>query len=172
MDVSGAIFDCDGTLVDSMGMWTHAYEWLYDHYGSEGAPMDVVEPMALADACRLFHDEYGMGSSGEEVYETLTAHVRDAYEREVALMPGAREFLDELSAAGIPMIVASSTPKRELWHALCAHGLDGYFMDAVSTEAWRRSAAWARRARPRGSSRTPPLACARLGARALPSWAS
>ena len=134
MDVSGAIFDCDGTLVDSMGMWTHAYEWLYDHYGSEGAPMDVVEPMALADACRLFHDEYGMGSSGEEVYETLTAHVRDAYEREVALMPGAREFLDELSAAGIPMIVASSTPKRELWHALCAHGLDGYFMDAVSTE--------------------------------------
>ena len=32
MDITAAIFDCDGTLVDSMGMWTHAYEWLYDHY--------------------------------------------------------------------------------------------------------------------------------------------
>lgn len=134
MDITAAIFDCDGTLVDSMGMWTHAYEWLYDHYGSEGAPMDVVEPMALAEACQLFHDGYGMGESGEEVYETLCAHVRDAYERDVTLMPGAREFLDELSAAGIPMIVASSTPKRELWHALRTHGLDGYFIGVVSTE--------------------------------------
>ena len=134
MNITGAIFDCDGTLVDSMGMWTHAYEWLYDHYASEGAPMDVVEPMALAEACELFHDEYGMGESASEVYETLTAHVRDAYEHNVALMPHAREFLDELQAAGIPMIVASSTPKRELWHALRVHGLDGYFTGVVSTE--------------------------------------
>ena len=134
MDISGAIFDCDGTLVDSMGMWNHAYEWLYDHYGSEGAPLDEVEPMALADACRLFHERYGMGASSEEVYETLCAHVREAYERDVKIMPGAREFLDELAAAGVPMIVASSTPKRELACALAAHDLAGYFVGVVSTE--------------------------------------
>ncbi|MBM6774796.1 thiamine diphosphokinase [Olsenella profusa] len=134
MDVTGAIFDCDGTLVDSMGMWSHAYEWLYRHYDSPGAPIDEVEPMALAEACRLFHDKYGMGSSTEEVYETLCAHVRDGYEHDVALMPGARAFLEELSAAGVPMIVASSTPRRELLFCLRAHGLDGFFTDVVSTE--------------------------------------
>lgn len=134
MDVSGAIFDCDGTLVDSMGMWNHAYEWLYDHYDSPGAPLDEVEPMALAEACRLFHDKYGMGSSAEEVYETLCTHVRDGYEHDVALMPGARAFLEELAAAGVPMVVASSTPRRELLFCLKVHGLEGFFADVVSTE--------------------------------------
>ena len=69
MDITGAIFDCDGTLVDSMGMWVHAYDWLYAHYGVPGAPMEVVEPLALSEACELFHNDYGMGSSAEEVYE-------------------------------------------------------------------------------------------------------
>lgn len=134
MDITGAIFDCDGTLVDSMGMWNHAYEWLYDHYDSPGAPLDEVEPMALAEACGLFHDKYGMGSSAEEVYETLCSHVRDGYEHDVALMPGARAFLEELAAAGVPMVVASSTPRRELLFCLRVHGLEGFFADVVSTE--------------------------------------
>ncbi|MDM8270450.1 thiamine diphosphokinase [Thermophilibacter provencensis] len=134
MDIAGAIFDCDGTLVDSMSMWVHAYDWLYDHYGVAPVPMEIVEPLALSEACTLFHDEYGMGSSAEEVYEVLCAHVRDGYEHEVTLMPGARDFLEELRAAGVPMIVASSTPKRELRHALVTHGLDGFFSDIVSTE--------------------------------------
>ena len=134
MNIRGAIFDCDGTLVDSMGMWVHAYEWLYDHYASAGAPIEVIEPLSLRDACSLLHDEYGMGASADEVYETLCAHVREGYETSVTLMPGVHELLGELAAAGVPMIVASSTPVRELRHALAVHGLDGYFQDVVSTE--------------------------------------
>ena len=51
MEVSGAIFDCDGTLVDSMGMWTHAYDWLCERYGVEGVPMerDVISRMEMGD---------------------------------------------------------------------------------------------------------------------------
>ena len=49
-------------------------------------------------------------------------------------MPGVRRLLDELAAAGVPMVVASSTPVRELRCALSAHGLDGDFQDVVSTE--------------------------------------
>ena len=49
-------------------------------------------------------------------------------------MPGAREFLEELSRAGVPMVIASSTPVRELRCCLEAHGLAGYFRDVVSTE--------------------------------------
>ena len=43
-------------------------------------------------------------------------------------MPGAREFLDELAAAGVPMVIASSTPVRELRCALAAHGLDALLL--------------------------------------------
>ena len=134
MEVSGAIFDCDGTLVDSMGMWTHAYDWLCERYGVEGVPMERLESLSLRDTCDFFHDELGIPASPGELYEEVCAHVRDAYEREVALMPGARDFLDELSAAGVPMVVASSTPLRELRFALEVHDLARYFSDVVSTE--------------------------------------
>lgn len=134
MEITGAIFDCDGTLVDSMGMWSHAFAWLCERYGVEGVPMERVESISLRDGCALLHDEYGAGSSVDEVYEDMCAHVRDAYEHEVPLMPGAREFLDELAAAGVPMILASSTPVRELRCALAANDLAGYFVDVVSTE--------------------------------------
>ena len=134
MDVSGAIFDCDGTLVDSMGMWTSSYDWLCERHGVRGVPMEQVESLALRDACDFFHDELGIEASAEDLYEELCAHVRYAYEHEVRLMPGAVEFLEELEAAGVPMVVASSTPGRELRCCLRAHGLERFFPDVVSTE--------------------------------------
>ncbi len=134
MDICGAIFDCDGTLVDSMGMWSHAYAWLGAQHGSDRIDPDRVESLALRDACALFHDQLGMGESGDALYEELCAHVRHAYEREVRAMPGARAFLDELASAGVPMVVATSTPLREVRCALAAQGLSGYFSDVVSTE--------------------------------------
>lgn len=134
MKVAGAIFDCDGTLVDSMSMWVDAFGWLCARHGIEAVPQERVESLSLRDGCALLHDELGVRASTDELYEEICAHVRDAYEHEVALMPGARAFLDELAAAGVPMVLASSTPVRELRSALAAHGLTGYFKDIVSTE--------------------------------------
>ena len=134
MDVAGAIFDCDGTLVDSMGMWASAFTWLCERCGVEGVSMERVEALSLWDGCAVLHDEYGARMGTEELYELMCAHLRDAYEHEVTLMPGAREFLEELSAAGVPMVVASSTPVRELRWCLEVHGLAGFFRDVVSTE--------------------------------------
>ena len=98
MDIQGAIFDCDGTLVDSMGMWRSASSWICEHHGVEPLPFEQIESLALRETCDMYHDEKGIGDSGEGLYEELCAHVRDAYEHEVPLMPGAREFLDELAA--------------------------------------------------------------------------
>ena len=134
MEIAGAIFDCDGTLVDSMGMWVGAFGWLCARHGIEEVPQERVESLSLRDGCALLHDEYGVRASVDELYEEICAHVRHAYEHEVALMPGARAFLDELAGAGVPMVLASSTPVRELRAALAAHGLTGYFQDVVSTE--------------------------------------
>ena len=134
MDIAGAIFDCDGTLVDSMGMWTSAFGRLCARHGVSDVPQERVESISLLDGCALLHDEYGVEAGADELYEEICALVRDAYEHEVELMPGARRFLDELAAAGVPMIVASSTPVRELRCCLAAHDLSRYFVDVVSTE--------------------------------------
>ena len=134
MDVRGAIFDCDGTLVDSMGMWARAFGWLCDRHGVTGVTQEQIESLSLRDGCAVLHDEFGVSAPTDELYEEICAHVREAYQREVEVMAGVRRLLDELAAAGVPMVVASSTPVRELSCALLAHGLDGYFRDVVSTE--------------------------------------
>lgn len=136
MAILGAIFDCDGTLVDSMGMWAEATGWVFTNYGGEMPDgfFERVESLSLADMCAICHDEFGYGASTEEVYEAVCAHVRDCYAHEISAFPGAREFLGELKAAGIHMIIASSTPVRELRVGLEAHDMLGFFDDLVSTE--------------------------------------
>ena len=132
----GAIFDVDGTLVDSMAMWADSTEWVFRHYGAQMPEgfFERVEPITVMDMCVIDHEEFGFGASAEEVYEAVCAHVRDCYAHEIRMFPGARDFLAELNAAGIPMVVASSTPVREFTVGLEAHGLRGFFRDVVSTE--------------------------------------
>ena len=134
MDITGAIFDCDGTLVDSMGMWLGVWDWLCDRHGIGHVPIERIEALSIRDSCRVLCDEFGAQATADELYEEVCAHVRDAYAHEVPLMPGARAFLQELADAHVPMAIASSTPVRELRCALAAHGLEGFFQDVVSTE--------------------------------------
>ncbi|WP_455136952.1 thiamine diphosphokinase [Thermophilibacter sp.] len=134
MDITGAIFDCDGTLVDSMGMWAHAFGWLCERHRVSGVTQEEVESVSLHDGCALLHDKYGVAAPVDELYEQICSHVHEAYVHDVRPFPHVRDLLDELAEAGVPMVVASSTPVRELRCALEAHGLAGYFSDVVSTE--------------------------------------
>ena len=136
MAILGAIFDVDGTLVDSMGMWADATEWIFAHYGAQMPEgyFERAESLALKEVCREAHEDFGLAGSTDEVYEAVCAHVRDCYAHSVAAHPHAREFLAELAAAGIAIVAASSTPVREYRVALEAHGMLGYFRDLVSTE--------------------------------------
>lgn len=135
MPITGAIFDCDGTLVDSMGMWRQVVEGLLVKRGRPVPPefFGRTEAVSLWDGCKLAHEEYGLGTDIPSLYEELCADIREAYTH-VPLMPGAREFLQELADAGVPMVMASSTPVRELRSCLEFHGLAGFFRDVVSTE--------------------------------------
>ena len=135
MPITGAIFDCDGTLADSMGMWRQVVEGLLVKRGMPVPPdfYERTEPVSLHDGCVMIHEEFGLGQDAESLYEELCADVRAAYAR-VPLLPGARDFLQELACAGIPMVMASSTPVRELRSCLETHGIAGFFKDVVSTE--------------------------------------
>ena len=138
--ISGAIFDCDGTLLDSMPMWRTAFSDLVGRHGVEATDemQRHVEPLTLQQSCGWLHEELGLGESGDALYRELTDWVREQYATTVAEMPGARGFLESLAAAGIPMIIATSTPSELVRGALEVHGLDGYFGDIVSTAEVRR----------------------------------
>ena len=136
MQVTGAIFDCDGTLVDSMHVWHNVFGAVLPKYGKavDSDFFEQVEAVSLMDGCKLCVDHLGLPVTAETLYEEFCAYVTDQYQHHVSIIPGAKEFLQELYDAGIPMAVASSTPVREVRAALAAQGIDHLFKTVVSTE--------------------------------------
>ena len=139
MAIDGAIFDCDGTLVDSMPMWHEVVLRLLEAHGLSRdartrALLERIEPLSVPDKCDFFAGELSDGSTGAGLLEELRALVRHEYQHSVRPYDGVRELLDSLEAAGVPMAIATSTGEPEVRFLLEVHGLDRYFRGIVSAE--------------------------------------
>ena len=88
----GAIFDLDGTLLDSMRVWEQVdIDFLAEH--GIAAPQDytrAVAEMSLADSAAYTVRRFALPLSPEEVMGRWRAMVQQAYETEVPLKPGQR----------------------------------------------------------------------------------
>ncbi len=133
--ITGAIFDCDGTLVDSMPMWNALVEDTFDAYGIPKTPELLAEAEAynFDDMCFWFHERFKIGESGEEILTQLRAEVQGHYINDIPLFSGCRAFLDELRDAGVRMLILSATTEPEVRVALRVHGLEDYFERVIQT---------------------------------------
>lgn len=129
------IFDCDGTLLQSMGMWLNVQVELLATYGVTTTPDDFArfESLSVMGECEAYHETWGVGANGQEVYDRLMAMLMAHYRGDIRARSGVRRFLDSAHAAGIPMVIATSTPAVAVRAGLEANGLDGYFRDIVTT---------------------------------------
>lgn len=137
----GAIFDFDGTLVDSMSLWREVLWRAARRRGVDWEKADAVaffdahEDVSTRDACALVQARHPEAwASPEALYDDVCEEVRRAYEGEVRLLPGARAVVGALAREGVRMAVASSTPAPLVRAGLAAQGIDGLFSDVVSTE--------------------------------------
>lgn len=135
------IFDCDGTLIDSMGMWLEIYPRLVARYGLTMTPEDfaATEHLAMPEEIAYYHRALGIGASAEALLEEVRAMLRDEYAHRLPLRPGVRAFLDEAQMAGIPMVIATSTEEDLVRSALAHHGIDDCFEGLVTTAEAGRS---------------------------------
>ena len=112
MNDIGVIFDCDGTLVDSMGAWHEVDRTLAAEAGITltEADAEAITTMSLPEASAYLHEQCGLGESNEAVLEMIFDRMRAFYANEVEARPGALAFVQALHERGVPMAVASSTP--------------------------------------------------------------
>ena len=132
----GVIFDCDGTLVDSMGAWHDVDRTLAAEAGIAltKADTDAITTMSLDEASTYLHEQCGLGTSASAVKEMIFERMRAFYAYEVEARPGALAFVQGLHARGVPMAVASSTPPDML--AICVErcGFAPYMKAVVSVD--------------------------------------
>ena len=118
-NIKGIIFDIDGTLADSMGVWAESDRILLERRGIEYKEevSFALKSMHFISAVEYLKKLYGLTESAEEIGAEITDIVRDKYFHEIELMPFVREFMEHCRSKGIHMCAATSN-SRELAEAV------------------------------------------------------
>jgi len=137
-DIKGAIFDLDGTLVDSLGVWSEFWKEFSERFfeGKPFAPTDEEEKAVRTKTIRASMDYiysiYKIGSGGEELYDIVMSVLMRFYEEKAELKDGIKELLEYLKSKGIKMCIASATDKEYIKVAVRHCGIEEYFSDILS----------------------------------------
>lgn len=138
MYIKAAIFDMDGTLVDSLMFWDVLWsafgtKFLNDPGFVPSAEDDKqVRTLTLKDAMHLIHDHYHIGENGDRLHTLASDLLLDFYASRVALKSGVREFLDYCKNAGLKMCVATATAPDLVNVAMKHCDLEKYFLNVFS----------------------------------------
>ena len=136
MKIKGAIFDMDGTLIDSLSFWGHFFRKLGTKYlgNPDFLPPREVEmnsrTMLLSDAVAYIREACDLPMATPEILQFTDDAVADFYKTIATVKDGARELLAHLRAEGITIVLASATSQPLIRLALTYHGLIDAF-DAI-----------------------------------------
>lgn len=128
-NIKGAIFDLDGTLLDSMSVWRNmAADYLKSqNVAPKDDLFDVVRAMSLADTTVYFREEYGILKTDEQISAEINANVEYFYNNVAANKDFVIEYLELLKQKGVKMCIATATDYHLVEPAVKRNGLDKYF---------------------------------------------
>ena len=120
MRIRGAIFDVDGTLLDSMFIWDTIGETYLRSIGYEPKENlnEVFKNMSLRQAARYYQTEYGVTQSIDEIMDGVNAMLERYYRFEVPLKPGVADLLERLRQDGVKLCIATATDRHLVEAAL------------------------------------------------------
>lgn len=129
-EITGAIFDLDGTLFDSMGVW-HGFgaRYLKEFHSIEARPEmdDVIHTLSIWEAADYFRQEYGVTTPQAQIVDEVNHMIEEEYFFRIHAKPGAIALLEKLQEKGVRMCVATATDRYQVEAALKREGMDGFF---------------------------------------------
>ena len=135
MNITGAIFDFDGTLFDSMHIWKGIKYQYLDYMGLTltRADIEAFNGLYLRESLILAKERFDLDESYEELFAGFFDYLKERYLKEAAPKNDIIGFLEKLEAKGVKMGIATATGEPALEAVLKKYGMLKYFSAIYST---------------------------------------
>jgi HAD superfamily hydrolase (TIGR01509 family) len=123
------IFDLDGTLIDSMGIWKEIDRDFLEKRGLTFSPeySKNVGAMNFTEAAEYTINLFALSETVSEILDEWSNMALYAYGNTIGLKPGARDFLCKIKAEGAKIALATSSTPPLCGAVLQRHGLADLF---------------------------------------------
>ena len=133
--IKGAIFDMDGTLLESMHMWNNLSKYYLTYKGyevKENLPKYTNGLNYYETLCGNIR-KYIKDMTDEEIIKEAHAYIGEFYKNQVMPKKGAVEFLEKLHSMGVKICMATATSYFLLEPALIRLDMLKYFSKIYTT---------------------------------------
>ncbi len=125
MKFKGAVFDMDGTLLDSMHVWDQID---VDFLAARGIPLpddyrEAVNKMRSYDIAVYTIKRFHLKEKPEDLVQEWIDMAIDAYSHTLPLKDGVYEYVSALHNAGVKMAVATASDRELVYPALKRTGI-------------------------------------------------
>ena len=135
MNITGAIFDFDGTVFDSMHIWKGVKFQFFDRIGlvlSE-EQREEFKNLFLLDAIELAKTRFDLKMTDKELFNEFFTLIKEKYLADTKPKNDIVEFLEKLKAKGVKMGIATATGEPALIAVLEKFNMLHYFQEIYST---------------------------------------
>lgn len=139
-EIKGAIFDLDGTILDSSWVWEQVDIKFLGDRGFE-VPADYVEaisPLGAEKAAVYTVERFGLNENPADLVREWFDMARKEYHSRVVCKPHAKSFIKSLYERGVKMAVATSSDRELFLPTLDREGILDYFDDIVTVNEVKR----------------------------------
>lgn len=116
-NVKAMLFDLDGTLIDSVGLW-HQIDKEYLQSFGISIPPDLkpkIEGMCFKDTAQYIKNRFSLPVSCEQMIDDWNQMAYEKYRNEIKFKPGVEQFLTEVKKRGIKLGIATSNSSNLLF---------------------------------------------------------
>ena len=127
--MKGAIFDIDGTILDSMTIWTDITDEFFKSHGVAITPEEnaAYQQLAFEESLLAIHRDYLSDIPVEEMLDEFSHIAAKAYKNTIQPKPYVCQYIKKLHDSGVKLAVATSGFDELVEAAFKRIGIFDYF---------------------------------------------